>query len=207
MVPEPAAFLIDVMSNAANIAITLEKPTLFALTPSQINEASYQYWVLKYQATDVVPPPQDYITTSDQVNKGGGDSKTDYYHSATMTIDSGYEAVYGTVTCLWNQWSKDCNNDVLLGTATHRFEDNGNWVWNTSLGKQRGSISWGFETYRMSDVVVSVDVVCKVTPRAVDAWRAETHAKLLTAYNARMQEYEEKLSTLKLQTGVAIEGK
>ncbi|KAF2276155.1 uncharacterized protein EI97DRAFT_467385 [Westerdykella ornata] len=207
MVPEPAAFLIDMMSDTANKALTLEKPPPFTLTPSQIDSGSYQYWVLKYQATDVVPPPEDYITKSDQVSKGGGDSKTNYWHSATMSLESGYEAVYGTVTCLWNQWADDCNADVFLGTATHRFVDDGQWVWNTPLSNQKGSIAWGFETYRFTDAVLSVEVLCKVTPRAVDVWRADTHAKLLNAYNARMQEYEEKLSTLKLQTGIAIEGK
>jgi hypothetical protein len=34
----------------------------------------------------------------------------------------------------------------------------------------------------------------------------ETHAKLLTAYKARLQEYEEKLARQKLEAGITIQG-
>ena len=59
----------------------------------------------------------------------------------------------------------------------------------------------------MSDVAVAVEVKCQRTDRAMEKWRLETHAKLTTAYKARLAEYEEKLAALELQAGVAIRGR
>jgi hypothetical protein len=44
-----------------------------------------------------------------------------------------------------------------------------------------------------------VEVICEATDRALDLWRAETHAKLINAYRARLSEYEAKLADLEAQ--------
>ena len=59
----------------------------------------------------------------------------------------------------------------------------------------------------VADVAVAVEVKCQRTERALVKWRMETHAKLTTAYKARLAEYEEKLAALEVQAGVAIRGR
>jgi hypothetical protein len=217
MIPEPAAFLTHVLSTTANgleANLLLEKPTPFDKTPDEIGVESVGTLIAKYQATDVLPPPEDYITVSDQAKFGGGDSNTNYDHGAILSIPSGYQAVYATVSVVKNIWTeKRVTMDLMVGGETTRLSP-AETMWGTSiinhLDNQSmatgGSIAWAFNTLNVPDGVVSVEVLCRVTERRKQQWQAETHAKLIMAYKARMAEYEEKLSRLKLDTGIAIQG-
>jgi hypothetical protein len=99
----------------------------------------------------------------------------------------------------------------MVGGETNRLKG---FFWGTSVanylgsdtGETGGNITWGFNTFNCADGVVGVEVLCRVTERRKQQWQAETHAKLLTAYKARMAEYEEKLARLKLETGIVIQG-
>lgn len=207
MVPEPAAFLIEALQSARANAVEIEKPMPFSLRPNQINESNYHTWVQKYGATDVVPPPEMYITKSFDFKAGGGDSSTNYNHSGQIKIDEGYMAVHGTVAHLCNIWESSWGNDVALGSRTHRFTNDSNWVWSTPLANERDSIPVAVDSFQTSQVAVAVEVKCQRTERAMMKWRLDTHAKLTQAYKARLSEYEEKLAALEMQTGVAIQGK
>jgi hypothetical protein len=62
------------------------------------------------------------------------------------------------------------------------------------------------DTWMYSQIAAAVEVKCQRTDRAMIRWRLDTHAKLTTAYKARLAEYEEKLAALEVQAGVAIRG-
>jgi hypothetical protein len=220
MIPEPAAFLTYAIAEAANNAesdLLLEKPTPFTSKPADIRESNVGNLILKYQATDVLPPPDDYVTISDQAKFGDGDSNTNYSHGAIISIPSGYEAIWGTVSTVWRIWeNKDVCIDVQVGSETHRFENNGEWSWPTNLINKcpgsddvasGGSIPWAFNTVNASGGVISVEVLCRVTDRRKQQWQAETHARLMMAYKARMQDYDDRLARQKLQEGITIQGR
>ncbi|OKL59578.1 hypothetical protein UA08_05230 [Talaromyces atroroseus] len=217
MIPEPAAFLTYAIAEGANNAepgLLLEKPMPFTLKPADISASNIGNLTLKYQATDVLPPPEDFVTISDQAKVGGGESNVYYEHGAILSIPSGYEAVWGTVSALRNAWAKKCVIDAQVGSETHRFGYDGVWSWGTSLVNwyngtavtSGGSVPWAFTTWGIPNAVVSVEVLCRVTYRRTQQWQAETHAKLMSAYKARMQEYDEKLARQKLQEGITIQG-
>jgi hypothetical protein len=205
MVPEPAAFVMEVMKSEHASAVELRKPQEFTLQPSQINETNYGYWVRLYGATDVTPPPEMYKTKSLDFKAGGGDDKTDYNHSGQIIIDDGYRAIQGSVGRVLNTWDDDHSLDVVLGRRSNRFKPD-SWVWITSLDSERDSIPFVADTFNCSQIAVAVEVLCQRTDRAMVKWQHETHAKLTTAYKARLSEYEEKLASLQLQAGVAIQG-
>ena len=206
MVPEPAAFLISSMQGAHASAVELEKPAPFPLRPDQITEGNYFTWIQQYGATDVQPPPEEYKTKSVDFKAGGGEHGTNYNHSGQVQIDEGYKAIHGTVAALKNIWDSTATVDVVLGSRTHRFPL-GDWVWSTTLSDERDSIPFAFDTMEVSYVEVAMEVKCQRTERAMLKWRLETHAKLTTAYRARLAEYEEKLAALQIQAGVAIRGR
>jgi hypothetical protein len=206
MVPEPAAFLIGALDQAHSSALTLTKPPDFTLTPSQITESNYPYWVKVCGATDVAPPPELYRTKSADFKGGGGDSKTNYNHSGQIAIDDGYRAVFGSVGVVRNVWEPDHSLDVVLGRRTQRMGD-GNWLWTTTLDDERDSIPLALDSFHCSQVAVGIEVKCQRTDRALEKWRIETYAKLRTAHQAQVADYEEKLAQLKLQAGVAIRGR
>jgi hypothetical protein len=206
MIPEPAAFLIAAINQANNSALTLTKPPDFTLTPAQLTESNYSYWVKVCGATDVAPPPELFRTKSADFKAGGGDSKTNYNQSAQITIDDGYRAVFGSVGMVCNIWEPDFSVDVVLGRRTQRM-GNGQWLFTTPLDDERDSIPLAIDTFHVSQVACAIEVKCQRTDRALDKWRLETYAKLLAAHNAQVSDYEEKLAQLKLQAGVAIRGR
>jgi hypothetical protein len=206
MVPEPAAFLVAALDRTHSSALSLTKPPDFTLLPSQITESNYGYWAKQTGATDVSPPPELYRTKSADFKAGGGDSKTNYNHSGQITIDDGYRAVFGSVGVVRNVWESDHSVDVVLGRRTQRMGD-GNWLWTTTLDDERDSIPLAIDTFHCSQVAVAIEVKCQRTDRAMEKWRLETHAKLTTAHQAQVADYEEKLAALKLQAGVLIRGR
>jgi hypothetical protein len=205
MVPEPAAFLIGVMTQAHQSALSLTKPPDFTLTPAQITESNYAYWVAQLKATDVAPPPELYKTKSADYKAGGGDHNTNYNQSGQITLDEGYRAVYGSVGVVRDIWEDDNSVDVVLGRRTQRMGD-GDWLWTTALDGEQDTVPYAIDTFHCSQVAVAVEVKCQRTDRAMDKWRLETHAKLTTAHQALVSDYEEKLANLQLQAGVAIRG-
>ncbi|KKZ58596.1 hypothetical protein EMCG_05492 [[Emmonsia] crescens] len=210
MVPEPAAWVINTMTKAAENRTMLEQPQKFALEPSQIaeqGEENYGHWVKMYEATDVEPPPADYITVTDQINKGDGKPGQDYQHSGQITIDSGYQAVQASVGCTINYWEANWVVDVIVGNTAYRFTEGSSFICTLALDNERGTIPWGVKTWNTSSTVMTVDIKCAVTEDAINKWKVDTHGKLVTAYKARLQEYEEKIATLKLQEGITIEGR
>ncbi|MFB7494521.1 hypothetical protein ACFC09_07400 [Streptomyces sp. NPDC056161] len=207
MVPEPAAFLIHTLQSAHAGAVRLDKPPSFTLQANQVDETNYHYWVQAYQATDVTPPPEMYVTKSFDFKAGGGDSKTNYNHSGQITVDEGYQAFQGSVAYLCDVWESQHSLDVAVGRRTHRFGPGDSWVWITMLDEEQGSLPVAVDTFRLSQVAVAVEVKCRRTEHAMEKWRADTHAKLTIAYRARLAEYEEKLAALTLEAGVGIEGR
>jgi hypothetical protein len=207
MVPEPAAFLIAAMSQAHAGALSLTKPPDFPLIPSQLSEINYAYWVKLCGATDVTPPPELFRTKSFDFKAGGGDQNTDYTQSGQIALDDGYQAVFGTVGAVRNVWDDEAAVDLILGGRSHRFINDGNWIWTTTLDGERDTVPVAIKTFHCADVAIAVEVKCQRTDRALEKWRLETHAKLETAHKALVADYEEKLAALQLQAGVAIHGR
>lgn len=207
MVPEPGAFLIEALRRAHVSATELVKPMPFTIRPDQITEFNYHTWVAAYHATDVVPPPEPYITKTHDYNAGGGDDKTDYNHSTQIQIDEGYRAIYATVGVVANTWSDEASVDVVVGQRGNRISNAGIRVWHTSLDNEVQAIPLAINTFDHSDLAIAVEVKCQRTDRAMAKWRHDTHAKLTNAYRARLAEYEEKLAALKAEAGIMIEGK
>lgn len=206
-VPEPGAFLVEVLSAAHANALELQKPPDFPLRPQDITEENHGYWVHVYAATDVTPPPERYKTKSLDYHAGEGEEKTDYSHSGQITIDDGYYAVQGSVGCVINVWETTWSVEVVLGRRPHRFAGGGSLLAVMPMDGERDSLPFALNTNYVSDVAVAVEVKCQCSDRAIQKWQYETHAKLTTAYRALLAEYEEKIAAVQVQAGVAIEGK
>ncbi|KAB8339245.1 hypothetical protein FH972_022179 [Carpinus fangiana] len=209
MIPEPAAWIVGSLRKKAAQAsmTTLVKPLPFGLQPFQLVDSTYQSWVSLYQATDVNPPPDYFVTKVDNVNKGGGGPKADYVHSGTISVPAGYEAVYASVSFVGTVWdTKKYLVDVNIGRAVHRFSATDSQQWGTNLSNEVGEIAWGVSTLLIENIAVVVEVQTRRTDRAYMTWQADTHAKLVNAFKAREQEYEEKLAALNIKSGVAITG-
>ncbi|UTA53130.1 hypothetical protein L3D22_12185 [Lysobacter soli] len=202
MVPEPAALLLESFRRRRTAAVELDKPADFNLRPADLNEANYQTWIALYGATDVKPPPEPYVMESYDFNTGGEDEDQEFTNSTRIKIPDGYRAVratVGQVSAVWDDWCVD----VVIGQRSHRFAG-GAWVWPTALDEETAAVPFALVTDKVGDIAVAVEVICESTERAVDLWRADTHAKLYNAYTARLSEYEARLAELEAQAPAEI---
>jgi hypothetical protein len=202
MVPEPGALLLEAFRRRRTAAVELDKPADFNLRPADLNESNYQTWIALYGATDVKPPPEPYVMESYDFNTGGEDEDQEFTNSTRIKIPDGYRAVratVGQVSAVWDNWCVD----VVIGQRSHRFVS-GAWVWPTALDEETAAVPFALVTDKVGDIAVAIEVICESTERAVDLWRADTHAKLYNAYTARLSEYEAKLAELEAQAPAEI---
>ncbi|OAQ59071.1 hypothetical protein VFPPC_12277 [Pochonia chlamydosporia 170] len=209
MIPEPGAFLIDTMTHMANSKVLLKKPIDLSVTAESLQTNNYLYWAKEYQATDVTPPPEPFITKTVAVNKeGGSEGGTNVTHftaSGSIAIDTGYEAVQGSVVGGWAAVDNTACVTVHLGA--YAITVSGYIFWYPLLNGETQSVSWAMESTMASAVILTIQITCRATARAMIAWQVETFGKIMTAYKARLAEYEDKLAQLQLQAGVMIAGK
>jgi len=198
MLPEPGALLMEAFRNRRSAAIELEKPPAFDITPSLLTEDNYETYIALYGATDVKPPPHPFVTESYDFNTGGEDKDQEFTNSTRIQIPDGYQAVrptVGRVVAVWDSWTVS----VIMGQRSHQFRSGQPWVWSTPLDEETGAVPFAMVTDRVGDVAIAVEVICEATDRAIDLWRADTHAKLTQAYRARLSEYEAKLAELEAE--------
>lgn len=198
MIPEPAALLMEAFRSRRSAAIELEKPPAFEITPFQLTETNYQTYIALYGATDVKPPPEPFVTESYDFNTGGEDQNQEFTNSTRIKIPDGYQAIratVGAVVAVWDDWSIS----AVIGQRSHQWRSGSSWVWSTQLDEETGAVPFAIVTDKVGDIGVAIEVICESTERAVDLWRAETHAKLVQAYRARLSDYEAKLAELQAE--------
>ena len=90
-------------------------------------------------------------------------------------------ATVGAVVAVWDDWSIS----AVIGQRSHQWRSGSSWVWSTQLDEETGAVPFAIVTDKVGDIGVAIEVICESTERAVDLWRAETHAKLVQAWLAR----------------------
>lgn len=204
MIPEPGAFLLEVFRRRRTAALELEKPPAFEITPDQLDEDNYQTYITLYRATDVKPPPEPYATETYDFNTGGEDKDQEFTNSTRIQIPEGYQAIrahVGVVVAVWDEW----NVDVVIGQHLLRYRSGTGRMQNVGLSNETGSVPFAMVTDLVGDIGIGIEIYCQATERAYDLWKAETHAKLINAYEARLSEYEAKLAELESEAPAEID--
>ncbi|HEX2233034.1 MAG TPA: hypothetical protein VHG69_06675 [Thermoleophilaceae bacterium] len=203
MLPEPAAFLLHALGTAPKAGADLVKPPAFTLTPADISEWNYRYYVRLYEAVGVNPPPLPYLTVAKAL-EGTGTRDAGTTKAMEVPVPDGYEAISGFVSAWFNRWSGGMV-DVALGQRMNRFSDNGGW-W-PSLSYEAGAVPLTLKTLSAEAYAVGVEVIGQRTQRALDDWKLKTHATILQAYQKQLRDYEERLAALEVQASQQFEGR
>ena len=186
----------------------LEQPADFTITADTLNEYNYKYWVTTVGATDVQAPPEPFKSFAKEISMPPStDQNANFNKTDEIAIDTGYQALQCWMTCSYTFWESDVAIDVAVGTALHRFTNDGNWLFQANMNSEAGNVPLWVKTFRASQAVVGIEVKCIRTDRALDQWRVDTWGKLRTAHQARLQEYNEALAQLQLNSNVNITGK
>ena len=131
-------------------------------------------------------------------------------HSGQIAIDEGYEAIKAYLGTLVFYWQENWALFVVVGDNFRQVGLKPDKSYTTmqtlTMSHEKGSVPFALITNRVANVGLTIEIKCRRTELAMQKWRAETHAKLTTAYRARLSEYEEKLANIEIQAGVAIRG-
>src|SRR5258706_3691871 len=157
MVPSPGAFLIESLKRGHARTVDVVKPADFILTPDQITEDNYYFWVQEYGAADIEPPPAMYKTKtiSFKGNESGYD--TDISEAQSVTLDDDYSAHFAWIIApLVNH--TDGAADVVLGQHHARFTGSADWSWNGGLDGEVGTIPFALTTFKIRTISVAGEI-------------------------------------------------
>jgi hypothetical protein len=205
MLPEPAAFLLHATSTQPKGGDDLVKPSPLYLTPSQLTEFNYSYYIKQYSVIGVDPPPQPYMTTS-KVVEGTGEEKKGITKSLEIPIPEGYQAIKATLMETGNYWGGGAV-DVVIDKNGHRWDINANWAWSLPLSNETGSIAMGIKTLSAEAFTVEIEVNCQRTDRALAAWRLKTFDSIVQAYQKQLRDYQEALAAREVEAANNIQGR
>ncbi len=202
MLPEPAAFLLYAIGGQPKAGADLVKPTPFTLTPVEINEWNFAFYVKQYEVIGITPPPAPYVTVSKAI-EGKGKEDDGATKAIEIPLPDGYQAISGSVSISFNRWD-DGRVDVMVDRLWSR-RDNG--VWFFSLNNQVGSLALSMKSHKVEAFAASAAINCQRTQRALDDWKLKTHSAILQGYQKLLRDYEEKLAALEVQAAQQIQGR
>jgi len=191
MIPEPAVFLLFAMKGQPKAGSDLVKPLPFTLAPADISEWNYSFYVQRYEAIGVSPPPQPYLAVAKAV-EGAGKQDAGSTKTLEIPLPDGYQAVGYEWQSRFNVWSGGSLDVVLLPEP---------------INNRVGTISLAVKSRKVEVYTVSVAIHCQRTQRALDDWKLKTHATILQAYQKQLRDYEEKLAALQVQAAQLIQGR
>lgn len=202
-VPEPATAFIVAQGASKQEGDQLEKPVPFTLTADQITESNYAIWAAKYDVTGVEAPPPPYKTVSKSFDGVMPEDPHESSKSEELAIDDGYEAKYALIQSAWEKYD-DGFWALIIGS---NYNDMLGSVGYLDMSGEVGSVGFSYVTYQVRDFAATVEVFCERTARAFKAWQLKAHDAITQGYQAKLQDYENKLAEAAAATGVVVSGR
>ena len=164
----------------------------------------YTWYVQQYEAVGVAPPPQPYITIAKALAGEGQDGQGT--QAAELPVKDGYQAISGFVIVSYTVES-GYMVFVTVGKGIHQF-DGTTALWRAiPMANEVENIPFTLLVSGVHHYTVAVEVHCQRTQRALDAWKLETHAAILQAYQQKLRDYEDAVAQRQIQAGIQIEGR
>jgi len=190
MVPEPAAFLLHALTQQPKASADLVKPLPFTLSPTDLTEWNYAYYVKQYQVVGVTPPPEPYLTVA-KVVEGKGTQADGVTKVLEIPLPDGYGAIGHQWASRYNEWNGKLDVVVLPDPVSLRV----------------GSITLAVKGWKIEVFTVSLAIFCQRTERVLTEWKLKTHVAILQGYQKQLRDYEEKLAALEVQAAQQIQGR
>lgn len=208
ILPEPGAFWIHAASARPRPGASLTRPVPFTLTPAQLTEFNYEYYVQLYQVAGVKPPPVPYVTVARSFEgAAASDAQGAMTKVADLPILDGYQAVTGHITVEVNTWNPDWTVEVAVGNEFWRRQA-GTFVDHYfTFDRETGAVPVAIKTFQVAELAAALEVNCQRTDRAMKAWQLETHATITQAWLKLERDYRDELAALEVQAASVVQGR
>ena len=203
IVPEPAAFFLQIQSQQALPGLTLTKPAEprvsgRRLEPSDLTKWNYMDFVAAYNVQDVDPYPEETLRVSAAVAEGPSQGSNVDYAKAfeKLNIPKGYAVsyIYGAS---WNQGYPGYFGYFTIGGQP--------WSSATCTGLT-GVIPMAMAGW-LSAFEYNVVAVCNLLESARSAWKLKAYEAIMNAYERALATYNEQVAAAQIQAGVQIQGR
>lgn len=220
-VPEPASYLRWLATRGNARGGVLPPPTVVrggvqgALRPDDITPANYLTWLAAYSATDIEPPPSQFVTQSltleadpsQSAESPGVVTRAD----STIVVPPGYRAIIARGACVAHKLDPYLPlptpmPEVLLAvgstkipiptiTATdfvRTFTSSLPSLPGSAADRKEGGAGTKLPVVlsitSLRGFALSVEVVFERSDSLLEAWRIDTWAKIMNAYKAAVSE-------------------
>ncbi|WP_211274937.1 hypothetical protein [Bacillus marinisedimentorum] len=206
ILPEPAAFYLQLQSQQKAGGFTMEKPKKpmvsgKPLQPEHLNKSNYTDFVAEYNVQDVEAYPDEvkrisaaFAETTHSDFKNAAYAKT----NEKLVIPPDYicDDFYGKMKI---QGNKDTDYFLICNIAGQSFGS------VTAYGLE-GVIPISVNGW-LTAFQINVVAKCRLKPEAKQAWQIKTYQAIMNAYEQQLAEYNEQLAAAQIQAGVEIEGR
>jgi len=196
IVPEPARFYIWAQSASTTASVNVTDPGPFHLHASEINEGNYQNKGVDYGATDLEPPPLEWITVSKPFDMVSDADPHAITKSDTLPLPPGYVARY--VEYAWSYTYHDTDNPsftIIIG----RGDDN--------VDGMTESVPVSVHSHQVFSFALNVVVTCERTDEALQQWREKILSSLYTGWLKRKQDYDQAVAAANAESAAAVSGR
>jgi hypothetical protein len=201
------------------------------LRPGQIFEGNYAFLSSEYGAEGVKPPPAKTIFVTHSISRTFDPSADWALDSEEIAVPDKYEAVscqYNVTLKTWASGGETSPGNISfhpypagwpgfarihIGTAAiaqWRYYDllgeplRDNALFTVPLSRERSIVPITGVGNRVGALAMNLEVECERTEEAMQEWQMATYRAILTAYNKRMSDYQQKLTAARVASGVTI---
>ena len=215
VIPEPAAFLISALKNAAqpeNFALT--KPVEPTIAPTDLTAANYATWAAQYGVSgSVTPPPVELSTTFANTNADVAGASMDAYGNKyndkqfishfTIQVPDGYTAIGGYIQRTNSDFDASLPGDTdhremefFIGENTFkRFATGDALNYSFTLNGETGQIPVTVRSFAATlQFNYAVGINCRRTDNAYEQWQLKTHSVIVAGYQRQRTNYLDELS-------------
>ncbi|WP_241483374.1 hypothetical protein [Kordia zhangzhouensis] len=203
MIPEPASFhdLAIQLTEETDVLVEPVDPRKSSVESMKnhkaVNVNTYKYWAAIYNAEVSEPPVETMYIGKAFSFKAAEivDSRYERYaESDEVTIPEGYYTSHAKA--YWEESDEDNNptyiTKVIVGSKKMTSKNS-----EYMIPKHVGSVPVSYSSLGNLSGSLNVSIKVKLLPETYEAWQLETFNSIITAYEDRMTEYEEKLAAQK----------
>lgn len=220
VIPEPAAFYLYALTHSATMDLEEPVPPMVdeigdpcfesengcrPLEPKNIKVEHYQYWVARYSASDIAPPPPNYTSITKTWHGTAAEDSGQHANSLELDVTPGYQALRYYVAVAMGDVGII---KVTTGINIRYYTESGygsHDAWE-KLSEKIGVAVYVSGMPNYSYTVVQ-GIIFQRTDEVLEKWQQETYDAIMLAYLNQKAEYEEKLAMAAIQEGISISGR
>jgi hypothetical protein len=200
-IPEPAAFYIYSKVKQEETGDLLKPETLEENEISDftsITETNYAALAKIYDVADIEPPPIEFKYTSKAYSRDATTNPQDVPLYLPTSSDNDMQVPEG----------------YMAQTARVRIFTSGGWViayiadqyvnnfvsWDIVIDDITGTIPVSVLQTKNASYEMTIQIKCRRTPETLEKWQIKTYNSILTAYQKKLSDYENKIAALSFKT-------